>query len=159
MGKKKNFQKARPRSVSTCTKALLLPMPRSKALGLVLRTRLALERLRNREVSRTLIGQLPQVVVITGFITRAGHGKIGLVDIEQVEQGLGEVLAEGESTGRWALSDALIDGLTALVNEHDRQICSTRMQIVAMASNHLDRVIDLAEREASSSRLQSAATF
>ncbi|WP_233889940.1 hypothetical protein [Paraburkholderia flagellata] len=122
-------------------------MPRSEASDLALRARIALERLRNGEADRSLINLVSQVVIIASFITRAGHGKLDIGEMERVEHGLEEVLNEADRTGVWKVPEALIDGLTTVVNEYDRQLCVTRMEIVVRASDHLGKLVDLATRD------------
>lgn len=122
-------------------------MPRREASDLALRARIALERLRTGEADRPLINLVSQVVIVAGFITRTGHGKLDIGEIESVERGLGEVLAEADRVGAWNVPESLIDGLTAVVNEYDRQLCVTRMEIVVRASDHLGNLADLAARE------------
>lgn len=126
------------------SKALLLPMSRSEATNLALRTRIALERLRNGEAGRALLKHMSQIVVITGYITRAGFGRLDLGDIDRVEHNLGEVLFEADRMGEWNLPDSLISELTTVVNEYDRQLATTRVEIVARASEHLERRLLLA---------------
>lgn len=121
-------------------------MPRKEASDLALRARIALERLRHGEADRALFNLVSQIIIVASFITRAGHGKLDIADIEGVERALGEVLLEADRTGAWNVSDSLIEGLTTVVNEYDRQLSATRMEIVVRASDHLGRLVDLAAR-------------
>jgi len=123
-------------------------MPRRQSSDLALRARIALERLRNGEADRSLINLVSQVTIIAGFITRAGHGKLDIADIERVERELGAVLVEADRTGTWDVPERLIEGLTAVINEYDRQLCVTRMEVIARASDHLGKLVDLAARDA-----------
>jgi hypothetical protein len=122
-------------------------MSRSEASNLALRTRIALERLRNGEAGRSLVNHMSQIVLITGYITRAGFGRLDIHDIDLVEQNLGEVLFEADRTGEWKIPDALISELTTVVNEYDHQLATTRVEIVARASEHLERHMQLAASE------------
>ena len=122
-------------------------MPRRQSSDLALRARIALERLRNGEADRSLINLVSQVAIIAGFITRAGHGKLDIADIERVERELGAVLVEADRTGTWDVPVRLIEGLTAVINEYDRQLCVTRMEVIARASDHLGKLVDLAARD------------
>ena len=123
-------------------------MPRRQSSDLALRARIALERLRNGEADRSLINLVSQATIIAGFITRAGHGKLDIADIERVERELGAVLVEADRTGTWDVPVRLIEGLTAVINEYDRQLCVTRMEVIARASDHLGKLVDLAARDA-----------
>jgi hypothetical protein len=122
-------------------------MPRKESSDLALRARIALERLRNGDADRSLINLVSQVTIIAGFITRAGHGKLDIADIERVERDLGAVLVEADRTGTWNVPEVLIDSLTAVINEYDRQVSVTRMEIVVRASDHLGKLVDLAARD------------
>jgi hypothetical protein len=128
-------------SAAAHSKALLLPMPRKEVSDLVLRARIALERLRNGEAARSLINLVRQITIITTFITRAGHGKLEVEVLENVRRGLQDSLVEADTTGKWHVPETLINGLTAVTNEYDRQLCVTRMEIVVRASDHLERLV------------------
>ena len=158
MPNKKRYRSLRQPSAGAHAKSLFLPMPRKEATDLALRARIALERLRNGEADRPLINLVSQVAIIAGFITRAGHGKRDIGDIDRVERDLGEVLNEADRTGVWSVPEALIEGLTVVVNEYDQLLCVTRMEVFVRASDHLEKRADLAARETrtNSSHLQVA---
>jgi len=155
---KKSNRSSRQPSTGAHAKSLFLPMPRKEASDLALRARIALERLRNGEAERSLINLVSQIVIIASFITRTGHGRLDIADIELVERRLGEVLLEADRTGTLNVSESLIAGLTAVVNEYDRQLSVTRMEIVLRASDHLGKLVDMAARDtrANDSHLQDA---
>ncbi|WP_238328173.1 hypothetical protein [Paraburkholderia mimosarum] len=147
MPNKKRYRSLRQPSAGAHAKSLFLPMPRKEATDLALRARITLERLRNGEADRPLINLVSQVAIIAGFITRAGHGKLDIEEIERVDRDLGEVLTEADRTGTWNVPEALIEGLTAVVNEYDRQLCVTRMEVFVRASDHLEKLVNLAARD------------
>lgn len=147
MPSKKNSRSTLRPGAGMHAKSLFLPMPHKEATDLALRARIALERLRNGEADRPLINLVSQVVIIAGFITRAGHGKLDIGEIERVERGLGDVLAEADSSGMWNVPELLVEGLTTVINEYDRQLCVTRMEIIVRASDHLGKQVDLAARD------------
>jgi hypothetical protein len=122
-------------------------MPRKEASDLALRARIAVERLRNGEADRTLLNLVSQVIIVAGFITRAGHGKLDIGNIERVERSLGEVLVEADRAGAWTIPHSLIEDLIAVVNEYDRQLCVTRMEVVVRASDHLGKLVDRAAHD------------
>lgn len=132
----------RGRAASAHGKALFLPLPRSEASALVLRTRIVLERLRNGEADRPMINHITQVVLITAFITRAGFGRLDPGELKRIEMHLGRILSEANVGGPWSLPEPLIDELTTVVNEYDRQLATTRFEIVARASDYLDRLAE-----------------
>jgi len=126
------------------SKALFLPMSQRDASSLALRTRIVLERLRNGEAGRSLVNHMSQIVLITGYITRAGFGRLDIQDIDRIEHNLGKVLVEADRTGEWNIADSLISELTTVVNEYDRQLATTRVEIIARASEQLERHMMLA---------------
>ncbi|PVX85689.1 hypothetical protein C7402_103266 [Paraburkholderia unamae] len=121
-------------------------MARKESTDLALRARIAVERLRNGEADRPLLNLVSQIIIIASFITRAGHGELDIGEIERVERDLDEVLNDADRIGVWTVPQSLIEGLTAVVNEYDRQLCVTRMEIVVRASDHLGKLVDLAAR-------------
>ncbi|MFC0696233.1 hypothetical protein [Paraburkholderia humisilvae] len=117
-------------------------MPRNQASDLILRTRLFLERIRSGHIERGLVNHLAQVCIISGFVARAGHGRLGAETFDAVEQQLARLLLDFDETGRWGdVSDLLLDGLTQMVNEYDRMLGTIRLEILAKASDHLDRLV------------------
>ncbi|MEX3900990.1 hypothetical protein [Paraburkholderia sp. BR10954] len=140
MPNNKNHQSLLGPSAAAHSKALLLPMPRKEASDLVLRARIALERLRNGERDRPLINVALQVTIITSFITRAGHGKLDIDVLNKVKRDLEAIVVEADNSETWSVPRKLIGDLTAVINEYDRQICVTRMEIIVRASNYLDKL-------------------
>ncbi|WP_321856724.1 hypothetical protein [Paraburkholderia tropica] len=135
-------KKKSARHTAARAKALLLPMPRQRAAGFVLRARLALERLRNGEVDRPLVNQLGLTCMITGFITEAGYGTLRQTEIEQAQHGLAQLLLGYGQMQQWPdASPELIDELTAVVNEYDRMLATVRLEIIAQATEHVDRLM------------------
>ena len=147
MPSKKRYRSLRQPSAGAHAKSLFLPMPRKEATDLALRARIALEHVRNGEADRPLINLVSQIAIIAGFITRAGHGKLDIEEIERVDRDLGEVLTEAYRSRVWNVPEALIEGLTAVVNEYDRQLCVTRMEVFVRASDHLEKLVNLAARD------------
>jgi hypothetical protein len=117
-------------------------MPREDAAKLVLRTRLALERLRNGETDRRLINELSQVVLLANFITESGHGDLEMDYLERVERDLAGVLLHADTTGSWAVPEDLIGDMTHVVNEYDRQLSQTRLAVIVNACNRLETLIE-----------------
>ncbi|WP_429349386.1 hypothetical protein [Paraburkholderia sp. Clong3] len=125
----------------------------------MLRARIALERLRNGDADRPLINLVSQVTLIARFVVQAGHGKLEIEVLEAAKRGLEDVLVEADSTGTWNVPETLIDGLTDVINEYDRQVCATRMEIFVRASDYLDRLAHRAaarDTRAANSRVQLA---
>lgn len=130
------------------SKALLLPMARDKATDLILRTRLVLERIRRRDIDRGAINHMAQICILSGYIARAGHGRISPDRIEEVEQHLAQALLAFNRTGEIdGFSAALVESLTVVVNEYDRMLRNVRLELFAKASDYLDRLIALAANE------------
>ena len=89
-----------------------------------------------------------QVTIVVSFITRTGHGKLEVEVLENVRRGLEDILVEADNTRVWSVPETLITGCTAVINEYDRQICVTRMEILVQASDHLERLLHRAARGA-----------
>jgi hypothetical protein len=129
----------------TRSKAFLLPMPRDRASDLILHSRLFLERARSGDIDRGLINHLAQVCLISEYVARAGHGRLPPESFEMVEQQLAQLLLDFDATGTWSKPSArLLEGLTDVINEYDRMLGTVRLEIVAKASDHLDRVMEIA---------------
>ncbi len=122
-------------------KALFLPMPREDAERLMLRTRMTLERVRNGEADRVLLNSLAQVVLFANFVTVAGYGTLERSFVDGVEHQLGLVLLTADQTGEWHIPPQLVEALTQIVNEYDRQLRETRLEVIANATEQLDRLM------------------
>ncbi|RDK00030.1 hypothetical protein [Paraburkholderia lacunae] len=73
-------------------------------------------------------------MLLTRFLTEAGHGRLAVAELDEAENALVEVFTTGNETDVWSFSEAAIDALTLVVNEHDRQLLETRLEVVAAAS-------------------------
>lgn len=125
-------------------------MPRKDATALVLRTRLLLERFRAGSTDRSLVNHLAQVVILTRFVQQAGYGNFDIATLDDVESALGTLLPDFDETGKWTIvSEAVIVGLTSVVNEYDRLLGVVRMEILVRASTYLDRLVDAGRQTAS----------
>ncbi|MGF6649539.1 hypothetical protein OKW34_000101 [Paraburkholderia youngii] len=142
MSTRKSFRTPRKQAAGARSRTLLLPMPRDDAAKLVLRTRLALDRLRNGEADRRLINELSQIVLLTNFISEAGHSDLELAWLERVEGDLAGVLVQADATGIWVVPEDLIGDVTKVVNEYDRALSQTRLAVIVDACNRLERLIE-----------------
>ncbi|MFP3708534.1 hypothetical protein SB783_31430 [Paraburkholderia sp. SIMBA_009] len=123
-------------------------MAHDKATDLILRTRLVLERIRRRDIDRGAINHMAQICILSGYIARAGHGRVSPDRIEEVEQHLAQALLAFEETGEIdAFSAALVESLMEVVNEYDRMLRTVRLELFAKSSDYLDRLIALAANE------------
>lgn len=123
-------------------------MRRDRALDLILRTRLSLERLRAGDLDRGLINHLAQICIISGYVARTGRGGLAPETCDLVEQQLTQLLLDFEASGTWsAPSDPLRDGVTDVVNAYDRMLTTVRVEILAKASDHLNRLKAIAANE------------
>jgi hypothetical protein len=137
--RRKASQSTAPRGRGS--KAFLLPMPRADADAMILRCRLALEAVRNRRAERSDVTAMAQVVLVTSLLTQAGHGTLPVSWIQEIEVRLRPAVKTGEQTGVWHMPDALIEPLTTIVNEHDRQLREVRVEAVLRATERLNRMI------------------
>jgi hypothetical protein len=137
--KKKDPRASAPRK--RVAKAFLLPMPRAQADAMSLQSRIALETVRRQKAGRHEATCMAQVVMLTSFLTEAGHGRIDLPSIRGVETEVLALLQRGVATGDWSIPEALVESLTAIVNENDRQLREVRLAAVVDATERLDRVL------------------
>ncbi|WP_321969053.1 hypothetical protein [Paraburkholderia tropica] len=129
-------------------KALLLPMARDKASDLILRTRLVLERIRRRDIDRGAINHMAQICILSGYIARAGYGRVCPDRIEEVEQHLAHALLAFDGSDEIdGFSAALVEALTEVVNEYDHMLATVRLELFAKASDYLDHLLALAAKE------------
>jgi hypothetical protein len=82
---------------------------------------------------------MAQPFLLTGYLTAAGHGELKVSFLDNVQGALLALLDRGRDTGNWRVSEPLVDDLTVVVNEHDRQLLETRLQAIVEASERLNR--------------------
>ncbi|MFM0732719.1 hypothetical protein PQQ52_19760 [Paraburkholderia sediminicola] len=122
------------------TKTLFLSMPRADADALILNYRIALEAAKSGHA--VLIRRLFTMVLLTRFLTEAGHGSLERVAVEEGESVIVEIAGRGTETGNWTCSRLAIELLVRITNEHDRQLQQTRLEVLIDASNRPDRFLD-----------------
>ncbi|MDN7176981.1 hypothetical protein M0D69_02890 [Caballeronia sp. SEWSISQ10-4 2] len=105
------------------------------------RTRLALETIRSGAGDRASAHCMAQVTLLTGFLTQAGHGLLETKFLDSVERQVSDPLNHGRDSGEWLFPKPLVEALTVVVNEHDRQLRETRLQAIVEASQRLDKLI------------------
>jgi hypothetical protein len=120
---------------------LYLPMARAAADDLTLHSRLALESIRQGRGGSQGAHCMAQAVLLTGQLTKAGHGQLDVAQLDDVEREVLNMLVHGAATGEWIFPDSLIAVLTVVVNEYDRLLRDTRLQAVVEATDRLDRII------------------
>jgi hypothetical protein len=127
------------------SKAMLLPMGRDQASDLILRTRLFLERALRGDIDRGVINHLAQVCILSGYVARAGYGRLPPEHFDVVKKALAQALIDFDGTRVWSgFSHELLAALTAVVNEYDRMLGSVRLELLAKASDYLDRLLGAA---------------
>src|SRR5579863_9342329 len=85
------------------SKALYLPMPPSEVAPIILRFRMALETLRAGHADRSTVNHLATVLLLTRFLTEAGHGLLDQTVLDEAETLLGSVIKEGNETNIWTI--------------------------------------------------------
>jgi hypothetical protein len=135
--KRKGTKSARPRT----SKGHLLPMSQPDVNAMILPVRLALEAMRGGKAERREIIVLVQSVILTSFMTEAGFGRLDLSFVRKTGEALFAYLDQDQSIG-WFFGAELMDQLTSVVNEHDRQLSEERFGAVADATKRLERLID-----------------
>ncbi|CAN7772592.1 Fis family transcriptional regulator [Caballeronia sp. LjRoot31] len=138
--KKRKKEKPMP-AMSRHLKALFLPMDQSSVNQISLQFRLALETIRHGAGNRASAHCLAQVTLLTGFLTQAGHGLLEIKFLDSVERQVSDLLDHGRDSGEWLFPQPLVEALTVIVNEHDRQLRETRLQAIVEASRRLDKLI------------------
>ncbi|CAH2813506.1 MAG: hypothetical protein CBCREVIR_3699 [Candidatus Burkholderia crenata] len=126
------------------SKRFFLPPAREDAEKVVLRGRLALEFIRrgDGDGDRAATDLMASTLLLTTFLTEAGHGLLPMSLFDETERMLFDTLNTGMQTGVWVFAEPLIHNLMTIVNEHDRQLRETRLQAIIEASARLDRYID-----------------
>ena len=112
-------------------------MDRSSVNEISLQFRLALETIRHGTGNRASAHCLAQVTLLTGFLTQAGHGLLETKFLDSVEHQVSDLLDHGRDSGEWLFPQPLIEALTVIVNEHDRELRETRLQAIVEASHRL----------------------
>lgn len=135
---KKRKTANRPRKNS---KMQFLPMPRRDSDAMCLQSRLAFEAMRGRRAASSEVKTVAQAVLLTSFITEAGHGLLELSFVKEVERGILALLDHGAASGDWTVPEELLDLLPSVINEHDRQLREVRLGVVATAVERLERMI------------------
>lgn len=108
-----------------------------------MRARVALEAVRVGRAAAQEATVLAHTVLLTSFLTEAGHGMLELSFVRQVEEAVLAILDAGKATGKWHFSEAFVESLTTIVNEYDRQLREMRLAKVLAASERLDRMISV----------------
>ena len=106
-----------------------------------LRSRLAFEAMRSQRPTATDVLNVAQTVLLTSFITEAGHGLLDLTLIRQVEEEVLALLDRGKATDDWITPETLLEPLASVINEHDRQLREVRLGVVKAACERLDRMV------------------
>jgi hypothetical protein len=108
---------------------------------LCLQSRLALEAVRGQRAARQEAIILAQTVLLTSFLTESGHGLLDLSFVRQVEEAVLAILDVGKKSGEWDFGEWLVESLTTVVNEHDRQLREVRFGHIVVATERLDRMV------------------
>lgn len=116
-------------------------MERASADTLCLHSHVALESIRQGAGDRASVHCMAQTVLLTGYLTVTGYGKLEVWLFDEVERLLMTLLKLGCETGSWLASESLIEDLIVVVNEHDRQLRETQLKAMIEASERIDRMI------------------
>jgi hypothetical protein len=137
--KKKLVKGARGRSA----KAFLLPMARADADAMILQVRLAFEAARSGRSGRREAAMLVQSVIFTRLLTEAGFGLLEPSTLGMVEGALLALLDQHEAKSDWNMPPPLIEALTPVINEHDRQLRDVRFGAIVDATERLQYLISV----------------
>jgi hypothetical protein len=95
-------------------------MNRQDADGLVLSVRIALERIRQGKADRDATACMAEILLLTGFLTEGGFGRLDKPFLNDVEKRLLAEMTQGGVGGEWKIASELVDALVVVVNEYDR---------------------------------------
>jgi hypothetical protein len=121
-------------------KALFLPMGGEEANGLVLPVRIELERIRLGKADRGAAVCMAEIVLLTGFLTEGGYGKLDAAFLNDVEKRLLTELDHPSAGTECNFAPELVDALVQVVNEYDRLIRETRLQAIVEANDSFARL-------------------
>ncbi|SAL79686.1 Fis family transcriptional regulator [Caballeronia telluris] len=116
-------------------------MPRRDADAMCLQSRLAFEAMRGQRSTSREVKTVAQAVLLTSFITEAGHGLLDLSLVKEAERRILALLDRGAASGDWTVPEAMLDLLPSVINEHDRQLREVRLGVVTAAVERLERMI------------------
>jgi 2C-methyl-D-erythritol 2,4-cyclodiphosphate synthase len=116
---------------------LYMPLDTASANQISLRFRTALEMARTGRADSSTAQCLAQATLLTGFVSDAGFGQIDSDTCGDAETGLVALIERGHRSGDWTFSADLLESLTAVVNEHDRQLLEVRMCAIIEATDRL----------------------
>ena len=119
-------------------RALFLPLPHESVDRMMLHIRMALECVRAGQADQSLAHCMARVAWLTGLIAEAGHGLLETSFLDGALESLNVVLETGNETGVWQFPPQLVDDLKIVVNEYDRQLRETRLEIIAAAVDRLE---------------------
>ncbi|MDR5748978.1 transcriptional regulator fis family protein [Caballeronia sp. LZ029] len=123
------------------SKTYLLPMSPPQAHVTALPIRSALETVRCNQAGRRAVLILAHTALLTNYLSEAGFGSLNLRFVYRVKAELLAVLDRGKVTGDWTISKVLLEQITAVVDEHERQLREVRCMAVADATKRLERLI------------------
>lgn len=119
-------------------KVLYLPLDRESVARVSIQFRMALEVARAGQGDASTLRCLGQAVAMAGLIAHAGHGDIAEEELAAGERAILGVLASGD-VSNWGLGPEAMSNLTAVINEHDRQLRESRLDVVATALDRIER--------------------
>ncbi|GAB5097654.1 hypothetical protein [Caballeronia sp. HLA56] len=119
-------------------KVLYLPLDPDSIAKVSIQVRMALEVARARQGDAATLRCLSQAVALTGLIAAAGYSELDEKYLVAAEAALTDVLARGNLSG-WGLSDDEMAVATAVINEYDRQLRETRLDVVVRAFEQIER--------------------
>jgi hypothetical protein len=81
---------------------------------------------------------------LAGLIAEAGHGVLDTPFFDRALESMSTVLEAGKTTGIWQVPPQLVDDLKIIINEYDRQLRETRLEVIADAVDRLERLLQRA---------------
>jgi hypothetical protein len=122
-------------------KQLYLPLKQDDADQMCLQARLSFEAMRQGRGDRAAALNMCSIALMCETITVAGHGLLPLSVVAQATQGAFDALDDGVDNGVWQFSDSLVEELTLVINEYDRQMRESRLQTIIAAAEKVERFL------------------
>jgi len=87
--------------------------------------RISLESIRRKSSGRSEAVAMAQALLLTTYVTEAGHDTLAISDLAKADVSLNRLLFKGAQTGESSFPDD-VERLAAIVDGHDRQLYDKR---------------------------------
>jgi hypothetical protein len=116
---------------------LSLPMRPSKADEVSSRNHIALESMRMGKGSLYAAQTLLEAMLVTAFLTEAGHGVIGYEELVESERAICSAIGFGKLSDQWRLGEAGFALFALILTLHDWQLQKVPLRAILSAVERL----------------------